>query len=110
MDASRARELIENERQRVKELLLSTAVARTRDLEGAAEADTSIFDTANPLAQELLDDAVAEQLRGRLAALDAASERLRAGTYGLSVRSGLPIPDERLEADPAADHLVDEVG
>lgn len=110
MDPSRARELIESERERIKELLTSSAMARTADLEAAADARTSIFDSANPLAQEHLDDAVAEQLSARLAALDRASERLRAGTYGVSLRSGLPIPDERLEADPAAELLVDEVG
>ena len=110
MDLNHAAELIESEHERVKQLLASSAMARADDLEAAADAKTSIFDSANPLAQELLDDAVAEQLRARLAALDRASERLRAGTYGVSLRSGVPIPDERLEADPAAEVLVDEVG
>ena len=110
MDLSRAHELIEGERDRIKQVLTSSAMARADDLEAAADAKTSLFDSANPLAQELLDDAVAEQLRARLAALERASERLRAGTYGVSLHSGLPIPDERLEADPAAELLVDEVG
>ena len=110
MGLSRAHELIEGERDRVKQLLTSSAMARADDLEAAADAKVSVFDSANPLAQELLDDAVAEQLSARLAALDRASERLHAGTYGVSLRSGLPIPDERLEADPAAELLVDEVG
>jgi RNA polymerase-binding transcription factor DksA len=30
------------------------------------------------------------------------------GTYGLSVVSGKPIPDERLEAIPTAERTVDE--
>jgi DnaK suppressor protein len=34
--------------------------------------------------------------------------RLEAGTYGRSVRSGQPIPDERLEADPAAELTIEE--
>lgn len=108
MDPTRAHELIERERERVKELLTYSAAVRADDLEAAADATTSLFDSASPLAQELLDDAVAEQLSARLAALDRASERLRAGTYGVSLRSGRPIPDERLEADPAAELLVDE--
>jgi DnaK suppressor protein len=33
---------------------------------------------------------------------------LAAGTYGRSVQSGKPIPDERLEADPAAELTVEE--
>jgi DnaK suppressor protein len=110
MDLTHAHELIEGERERIKDVLTSSAAVRAADLEAAADATTSVFDSANPLAQELLDDAVAEQLNARSAALDRASERLRAGTYGVSLRSGRPIPDERLEADPAAEVLVDEVG
>jgi RNA polymerase-binding transcription factor DksA len=110
MDLCRAHELIEGERDRIKQLLTSSAMARADDLEAAADAKTSVFDSANPLAHALLDDAVAERLNARLAALDRASERLRAGTYGVLLRSGLPIPDERLEADPAAELIVDEVG
>ncbi len=47
-------------------------------------------------------------LQDRLAAVGRAEQRLADGTYGLSVRSGQPIPDERLEADPAAELTVDE--
>jgi DnaK suppressor protein len=43
-----------------------------------------------------------------LAAIDRAEQRLAAGTFGRSVRSGAPIPDERLEADPAAELTVQE--
>jgi DnaK suppressor protein len=43
-----------------------------------------------------------------LAALERAEERLKAGTYGLSVESGEPIPDARLEALPTAERTVEE--
>ena len=55
-----------------------------------------------------MDDAIAESLSGRLAALERAEQRLADGTYGLSVQSGKPIPDERLEVDPAAELTVQE--
>jgi DnaK suppressor protein len=55
-----------------------------------------------------LDDAVAAGLRTRLAAIERAEARLAAGTYGRSVRSNDPIPDERLEADPAAELTMQE--
>jgi DnaK suppressor protein len=55
-----------------------------------------------------MDDAIADSLRERLAALDRALKRLDDGTYGRSVRSGVAIPDERLEADPAAELTVEE--
>jgi len=43
-----------------------------------------------------------------LAAVDRAEQRVEAGTYGISVRSGQPIPDDRLEADPTAELTVEE--
>ena len=46
-------------------------------------------------------------LQGRARIL-ARIERLAAGTYGLSVQSGERIPDERLEALPAAELTADE--
>lgn len=66
-------------------------------------------DSAEPLTAEANDDSVAASIRDRLAALGRAEERLTTGGFGLSVRSGRPIPDERLEADPAAELTVDEV-
>ena len=41
-------------------------------------------------------------------ALERAEARLQDGTYGLSVESGEPIPDARLEALPTAERTVDE--
>ena len=55
-----------------------------------------------------MDDAIAESLRDRLGALERAEQRLADGTYGRSVQSGQPIPDARLEADPAAELTVEE--
>ena len=43
-----------------------------------------------------------------MAALERAEARLEAGTYGLSVESGEPIPDARLEARPTAERTVEE--
>lgn len=40
--------------------------------------------------------------------MERAEQRLAAGTYGLSVESGRPIPDERLEAVPTAELTVEE--
>lgn len=49
-----------------------------------------------------------DELRAQLAALERAEARLVAGTYGFSVASGDPIPDERLEAFPTAELTVEE--
>jgi DnaK suppressor protein len=47
-------------------------------------------------------EAVIEQSRQRLAELDGALERVRAGTYGTCAACGRPIAAERLAARPAA--------
>jgi DnaK suppressor protein len=43
-----------------------------------------------------------------VATLERAEARLQDGTYGLSVRSGAPIPEARLEARPTAELTVEE--
>ena len=50
----------------------------------------------------------AEDFKEQLAALERAEARLAAGTYGLSVESGKPIPDARLEVVPTAERTVEE--
>ncbi|WP_432484763.1 TraR/DksA family transcriptional regulator [Kineococcus esterisolvens] len=46
--------------------------------------------------------------RRRLDSVDDALRRIEDGTYGISVVSGKPIPEERLEARPDAATLADE--
>ncbi len=107
MDDTRARELLRTERTRVEGLLRDTAGAGQDD-RSAANEPGDMTDPAERLTAEEGDDAIAAGLRERLAALDRAERRLADGTFGQSVRSGLPIPDDRLEADPAAELTVDE--
>jgi DnaK suppressor protein len=104
MDADRARELLADERRRIEE-----ALAGLRSQDDGEPADE--FDAANlaaDLYQDELDEGLSEDLRDQLAAVERAEERLAAGTYGLSVESGTPIPDERLEALPTAERTVEE--
>jgi DnaK suppressor protein len=109
MDADQARARLCAERAEVTDLLSRTESAAQQDREAEAEGQTGdTADSAQPLAAQGVDDAVADSLRERLAALDRALSRLDDGTYGRSVRSGRPIPDERLEADPAAELTVEE--
>jgi len=107
MDEARARSLIKAERTRVERLLGDTTGAGLDDRAGANEPG-DMSDPAQRLTAEQGDDAVAESLRERLEALDRAEARIADGTYGVSVRSGVPIPDARLEADPAAELTVGE--
>ena len=107
MDDERARALLTAERIRVEGLLAGTSRAGLDDRD-EANAGGDMADPAQRLTAEQGDDAVAEGLQARLRAIDAAERRLAAGNYGRSIRSGLPIPDARLEADPAAELTVEE--
>jgi DnaK suppressor protein len=109
MDNEQARARLLAERAEVEGLLRDTERAGQQDREAEVEAATGdIEDAAQPLTAEGLDDSIADTLRERLAALDRALLRLDDGTYGRSVRSGVPIPEERLEADPAAELTIEE--
>lgn len=104
MDPERARELLASERARIERSL-----ARLGHEDDAEERDD--IDPANlaaDLYQDELDDSLADGLRRELEAVARAEARLAAGTYGLSVESGRPIPDERLEVHPAAERTADE--
>jgi DnaK suppressor protein len=107
MDESRARTLVEAERNRVQ-MLLNDVTESGRDDRSAEGEPGDSSDRSEPLTAEAGDDAVAANLRDRLAALDRAEERINSGTFGKSIRSGAIIPDERLEADPAAELTVEE--
>ena len=53
------------------------------------------------------DLALSNQARQAVDQIDSALERIAAGTYGLCVVSGLPIPQERLRAIPWAAERVE---
>jgi DnaK suppressor protein len=104
METDRARELLAAERKRIEREL-----ARARHEDDGEPADE--FDPANlatDLYQDEFDQSRADDVREQLAALERAEARLAAGTYGRSVESGQPIPDERLEAVPTAELTADE--
>jgi DnaK suppressor protein len=107
MDNDRAHELLHAESERVRELLERTQTDAAEQRSGVNELGDR-DDAAEPLITEQEDDAVANSLLERLAAIERALQRLADGTYGVSVRSGEPIPDERLEADPAAELTAEE--
>jgi DnaK suppressor protein len=107
MDESRARALLRAERAEVATLLRETEEA-VRVEEQAPDSAVDYEDAALPLTEGAESEAIAEQLRERLGAIDRALARLEAGTYGRSVLSGQPIPDARLEANPAAELTVEE--
>lgn len=53
------------------------------------------------------DLALSAQARAAVELIDAALQRVEAGTYGICIHSGQPIPVERLEAIPWAAERVE---
>jgi RNA polymerase-binding transcription factor len=104
MDPARGAELVAAERRRIEEEMAELRAGVSRNDEepldrGDAGAET--YDREVDLSR-------LEELRERLAAVERAERRLADGTYGLSVESGEPIPDRRLELFPTAERTVTE--
>ena len=106
MDEQRARELLAAERARIERELAELA-PEGPDAE-LAHADQHPADEASDLYDEEFRAGRVGDLREELRAVERAERRLAEGTYGLSVESGAPIPDERLEARPTAERTVEE--
>ncbi|HKT44550.1 MAG TPA: hypothetical protein VJQ85_07100 [Gaiellaceae bacterium] len=104
MDPDRARELLAAERARIERSL--ARLARQDDAEEADDQDPG--NLASDLYEDELDEGLRGDLERELEAVERAEARLDAGTYGLSVESGEPIPDERLEVFPTAERTVEE--
>lgn len=102
MDEARARELLARERERIEASLADHTASDDTD------PSPDPGDEGAELQAREVDDALAEQLREELAAIERAEQRLAEGTYGISVVSGQPIPDGRLEAIPWAERTAEE--
>jgi DnaK suppressor protein len=104
MDPDRARELLAAERERIERAL--TQLRHEDSREPSDEEDAA--NLASDLYQDELDEGLADGLREELAAVERAEARLAAGTFGFSIVSGKPIPDERLEVVPTAERTTEE--
>jgi RNA polymerase-binding transcription factor len=104
VDPERAAELLRAERLRIERSLITRE--HQDDAEEADEQDPG--NLGSDLYQDELDEGLRQDLQAQLAAVERAEARLAAGTYGLSVESGRPIPDERLEIFPTAELTVEE--
>jgi DnaK suppressor protein len=104
VNVERVRALLAAERREIEQALSRRGHQDDGDDAGWLEPGN----LAANLYLDELDEGLAEELRDRLAALERAEQRLAASTYGLSIESGQPIPDERLEALPTAERTVEE--
>ncbi len=90
-----ARAQLSAERDRVSDQLRALGLDRTSYDEGFA-------DSGQVTAERGEVEALAGTLRDTLQDIDAALDKLDAGTYGLCESCGGPIAEARLEAMPAA--------
>ncbi|MEV5966038.1 TraR/DksA C4-type zinc finger protein [Kribbella sp. NPDC051952] len=100
-----ARELLEAERQQA----LQRLAALTGDFDEvvAASRDANADDEHDPEGATIAFErsqvaTLVQHVQGQLAEVEAAIERLMAGTYGVCERCGRPITTARLEARPTA--------
>jgi DnaK suppressor protein len=104
VDPDRARELLQAERSRIERALAT----RGHEDDGEEADDQDASNLGADLYQDELDEGLRDDLAAQLAAIERAEARLDAGTYGLSIESGDPIPDARLEIHPTAELTVEE--
>jgi DnaK suppressor protein len=102
MDSDRAHKLLATERERIEREIAELGS------EAAGDRDESEDRGSEDLYQQEFDAGRAADLQDQLAAVERAEARLADGKYGLSVESGEPIADARLEALPTAERTVAE--
>jgi DnaK suppressor protein len=101
LDRDAIRSALLDERQRLRAELAESIPAPGQMTYGSqAAAASQVFDQQRDLA-------LRDRAEQHLELVDAALERLDAGTYGACRRCGKPIPPGRLEALPWAAHCID---
>jgi DnaK suppressor protein len=110
MDQDRARQLLQRERERIEAELASLRNTRGDGGDELSRVDQHPADQGSELFENERDQSLIERLEHDLAAIERAERRIEDGTYGVSVESGEPIPDGRLEVVPWADRTAEEQG
>lgn len=107
MDTEPYRNALESEKQRVESLVndLRHELGDESESQGAGELaayDQHPADRASDTFEREKDLSILEGLEHELAEIEAALERIEAGTYGVDEVTGDPIAAERLDAWPTA--------
>jgi RNA polymerase-binding transcription factor DksA len=113
MDSERARKRLDEERERLEKVrdgLLADPETRAdgESIDELSSVDQHPGDIGTETFEHEKNQSLLEGVEGQLADIEAAYKRLENGTYGKSVLSGEPIPDDRLEAVPHARYTVEE--
>jgi len=89
-------------------LVTEDGVIAGADTTELSSADQHPGDSGTEVFEQEKNAALLESIDAELSEIEMAFERLERGTYGKSILSGEPIPDERLEAVPWARYTVEE--
>ena len=112
IDTDRFRTMLVEERQRVVDAITYLHEETPGSLEEETEeivgsVDNHPAETASATLDREIDYTLEENSEHVLAEIDAALERIDAGTYGTCRTCGQPISAERLEAIPYATQCID---
>lgn len=111
IDPELARERIAEEQTRVEGLIAGLrdelGTSENEDVSELSDYDQHPADMGTETFEREKDLSILEQLEAELSELQAALERIDAGTYGIDEVTGAPIDPARLEALPAARTNVD---
>jgi len=112
MDGDEARRRLEAERVRLTEVKSDfdsehlTEESEDENLSELSSVDQHQADVGTETFEREKDLSILEQIEAELADVEHALKRLDDGTYGTCEFDGKPIPEERLEAMPAARFCV----
>jgi RNA polymerase-binding protein DksA len=106
VDVDRFRSVLLEERQRVQDAMQYIHDEHP-DTNDETNLSTHLMDNAALTLEQELDDTLEENSGNVLAEIDAALERIDAGTYGTCANCGAEIPTERLEALPHANLCIE---
>ena len=114
MDESRARSILEAERRRLEEVRDTFPpgdLSRDTQQEGVdepASVDQHVADLGTETFEREKAQSIMISTEAQLADVDRALGKLDDGRYGVCETCGNPIPDERLEARPAARYCLED--
>lgn len=112
MDADESRQRLDEERRRLEGLRQEYAGLREQSEEDGMQELSSVdqhqADVATETFERSKDLSILDEVEAELADVEHALQRLDEGTYGTCEACGKPIPDERLEAMPAARFCVED--
>jgi RNA polymerase-binding protein DksA len=114
IDTNHFRERLEAERQRVQEAIDYLHKENPGSLEDetgelvSGSADNHPADTATETVDREIDYTLEENSTNVLREIEAALERIDAGTYGICETCGRPIEPERLEHLPWTTQCADD--